>query len=330
MTIRRLLNYWFKKKRTGFYLWMGTGAAVLYFVGVMLDSSRSPGLTVLLRRLGFSGFVVVITAFFAHLNLHCVHWFLDHFKDTDHLPKRQMALVNSFCMTLFLCLCLGALPGTAWALEPLWQAIRQWFAGRAGLEDSVYPTLPMKTEAMESPDLSQLLGEAKPTPGWVLTADQVLRAAAIILVAVVLLMAVRAALRGIWAWVTRPRQFDSDEKIYLTPTWALASGDKAKAGIRLRFSPRSPSAIRESQVQQRRLHQRGLGDGVKDRSREEDSLFLTAMPYIQSIGCLVAIFLLASSSVDSTGRLSYNLNSSSRPRVHPASIIYPVLAGKAS
>lgn len=240
MTIRKLLNYWFKKKRTGFYLWMGMGTAVLYFAGFVLRSA-SPGLSIVLHRLGFAGFLMVVTAFFIHLNLHAVHWFLDHFKDTDRLPKKQMAMVNSFCMTLFLCLCLGALPGAAWALEPLWQALGRWFAGRTSLEKAVYPALHMEAEAMDSPDLSSLLGEPKPTPPWVVMLDQFLRAAACVFVAVLLVMAVLAALRSIWAWITRPRQFDSDEKIYLTPTWSLLSKKRPKTEGLLGFRAKTYS-----------------------------------------------------------------------------------------
>ncbi len=241
MTIRKFLNYWFKKKRTGFYLWAGLGTGSLYFAGFSLRSSLSPKLSALLRHLGFAGFLAVILLLFVHLNLHPAHWFLEHFKDTDRLPRRQIALVNSFCMTLFLFLCLIVLPGAAWAMEPVWQAIGAWLAGRTSLEKAVYPALHMETDPMDTPDLSRLLGEAAPAPPWVAMLDQLLRTAASILVALLLILAARALVRRIWRWITRPRQFDSDERIYLTPTWSLLSKETEKTEIRPPFRTRSYS-----------------------------------------------------------------------------------------
>ncbi len=241
MTIRRLLNYWFGKKRSGFYLFWGFGFGFMYFLGILLQSSVPQALCRALEWAGLAGFLLNVPAFFIHMNLHACHWFLEHFKDTDQLPRKQISLVNSFCMTLFLALCLGILPAAAWGLEPLWQAIGQWFASHTSLDQAVYPALNMELEASQSPDLSALLGEPKPTPRWLLALDELVRGLAYVLLMALVLLAIRSLCLRVWTWITKPRQFDDDEKIYLTPSWSLASGKNKSPKKRTGFISRSYS-----------------------------------------------------------------------------------------
>lgn len=226
MTIRGLLNYWFGKKRSGFYIFWGLVFGACHFAGIMLRSSVSQTLSRTLEWGGMAGFLINVLVFFVHMNLHALHWFLGHFKDMDQVPRKQINLVNSFCVTLFLTFCLGVLPGAAWGLEPLWKAIGQWFSRHTSLEQAVYPALNMEAEPMDTPDLSALLGEVKPTPQWLQTLDELLRTLAYVLLIVLGLLAIRGLCRGVWRWITKPRQFDGDEKIYLTPSWSLPSGRK--------------------------------------------------------------------------------------------------------
>ncbi len=240
MIIRKLLNYWFGKKRSGFYIWMGILSSGVYAAGILLRSSQSPGLSALLKHIGFFSFLIVVLTLFIHLNLHANHWFLDHFQETDHLPRRQIAHVNSFCMTMFLGLSLLALLGTSYGLEPLWQMMGRFLASRRILEGAVYPALEIEQEPVrKAPDLSALLGEPAPTPAWMAVLDQILRILITVLLAVLALLAVRSLLRRVWAWITKPRHFDGDEKIYLTPTWTLTSDKKEAALHRSIGRPRS-------------------------------------------------------------------------------------------
>lgn len=225
MTIRKLLNYWFQKKRSGFYVFLSFCCGFVYFAGVLLRS-RYPDFSPLLKQAGFVAFTGVILAFFIHLNLHSSHWFLEHFKDTDHLPKKQIALVNSFCMTLFLSFSLAILPVVSLCLDPLWNAIGRWFSSRTTMEKTVYPAVPVQTESPMSPDLSALLGEARPPAPWISFLDKIVRTAGAILIILLMILAVRRLFLVLWAWITKPRQLDGDEKIYLTPTWSLNSAKK--------------------------------------------------------------------------------------------------------
>lgn len=243
MTIRKLLNYWFGKKRSGLYACLGLAAAASYLAGNMLPASKAGALPPVLKRIGFLSFLGVILAFFIHLNLHAVHRFLEQFKDTDRLPQKQIGLVNSFCITVFLTLALALLPGTAFCLEPLWHAIGAWLSGRTDLNKALSPALPMETQPINTPDPSALLGEARPTLPWIALLDKLLRTAGALILGFLMILAVRRLLLAIWAWITRPRHFDGDEKIYLTPTLSLFASlkpgkDKKGKGSRLSYDKR--------------------------------------------------------------------------------------------
>lgn len=227
MTTRKLLNFWYGKNRSGFYVFLGIAAACTNLTGIALDSPETQALSRTLQRAGYFSFLVIVPACFIHWNLHAVHWFLDHFKDTDHLPKKQISLVNSFSMTIFLTLTLGALPLSAFCLKPLWQIIARWFADKTSLDKAVYPALHMEMEPVQAPDLSALFGEAKPTPPWLLLLDRLFRAVGTLILGLLMILALIYLLGRLWSWITKPRHFDSDEKIYLTPTWSLTGSPKA-------------------------------------------------------------------------------------------------------
>ena len=231
MTIRMLLNYWIGKKRSGFYVFLGFCASSVYLAGFLIQS-RQPRLSLVFKRSGFLALLVIIPLIFIHRNLHALHWFLEHFKDTDRLPKKQIALVNSFCMTLFLTVAFGALPAAAFFFDPLWQAIGRWFASRTSLDKAVYPALYMESTPIAPPDLSGILGEPKPPAPWIVLLDKIVRAAGSLLILFLALLAVRILLLKAWAWITKPRNFDSDEKVCLTPVWTLPS-EKQPAKRRL-------------------------------------------------------------------------------------------------
>ena len=240
MIIRRLLNWWFGKKRIGFYLSSAGITASAHLAGVMVRSENGP-LAVSLERAGFLGFLLTSAVFFIHLNLHACHWFLDHFRDTDHLPARQISHVNSFCMTVFLCLCLGAMPAAAWCMEPFWQSVRRWFSDLEATAPALIPDPGWNTGSAEAPDLSRLLGEPKPTPPWIAAMDRMFRALGAALIILAMLLMGFHLFRQFWRWITRPRFLDGDEKIYLTPTWTLGA-DRKKAGPKpARFFTRSYS-----------------------------------------------------------------------------------------
>jgi hypothetical protein len=72
--------------------------------------------------------------------------------------------------------------------------------------------------------------------------DQMLEILGYVMVICVVFFFLRIALLSVWKWITRPRQFDDDEKIYLKPTLSLFGERKAPSqetterGIRYHFS----------------------------------------------------------------------------------------------
>ncbi len=238
MTIRKLLNCWLGKKRSGFYLSLGILSAAAYAAENLIQSPKS--LSLMLKPAGFLGFLATILAFFIHLNLHAAHWLLDHFKDMDRLPKKQIALVNSVSMTVFTVLAAASLPGAAFLLEPLWQLAGRWLSGRMSLDQAVYPALYMQSQPLETPDFSALLADARPTAPWISLLDKIFRTAGTFLLLLLAVLAIRILFSRIWAWIVKPRHFDSDEKIYLTPVWPPSPAGKLlphkkRKGFRLSY-----------------------------------------------------------------------------------------------
>lgn len=260
MTIRKLLNYWLKEKRTGFYLFFAFVFATAYLAGALLESYVRGRVPVMLRRGGFLGFLVLLLVFFIHLNLHSCHWFLEHFKDTDRLPKAQIAHVNSFCMTLFLSFSLVVLPASAYALEPVWLALRQWFARRIHPENVVYPDPEFEPEPMNTPDLTDLFGEPRPAPAWMETLDQVFKVLGTVLIIIFFILVVRELIHRVWAWITRPRQFDDDEKIYLKPAWVLSDKRRSQSP-----GPFFPGPLSYSQRVRRRYRKEVMIQSKKNK-----------------------------------------------------------------
>ncbi len=227
MTIQKLFNYWIGKRRSGFYIFLEFMFAGMYFIGVMIDSN-SFALSVMIKQTGFLGFLFGAILFLIHLNLYANRRFLKHFEDVDHLPKKQIWHVNSFCMSIFLGLCLILLPLVAFGLEPLWKLLGQWFAEHARLEDAIYPALYMEMEPVDAPDMEALFGEVKPTPAWIKLLDRIFRIFGSILIVMIILFMIQKFFSKLWTWIIKPRQFDDDEKIYLTPALSIFSKEKAE------------------------------------------------------------------------------------------------------
>ncbi len=222
MAIRKLFNYWISKDRGNFYFALAVLFSLAYLFGTWMQSSGAPELGRRFRLAGFVGFLVLVVVYFVHRNLNAYYDFLEMFKDTDHLPQKQIAYVNSFCMTVFLIAAVILLIVMVFTFEPLWQAISEWFANRPKLEvaqeiPQEYIPLPTPT----APNLQALLGEPEapaPTPAWVSILNQLSEILAIGLLIFGIIYVIRHGAEGVWDFITRPRHFDEDEKIYLKPS----------------------------------------------------------------------------------------------------------------
>ncbi len=228
MTIRKLLNYWFMKRRDGCYLFLAVLLAGAHIAGILAESYGHTDQAALLKSVAFAGFLLLAVLVLIHLNLHASHEFLKLFGNLSHFPKKQIEHVNSFCMTVFLGLTLAAMTGLSLLLDPLWPALYRWFSS---LGHPVAPEQPLPAKisqpAPETPDLSALFGEPAPPPPWMKVVDRLFTVLGYVILAALCLLLVRMVWLSIWKWITRPRHFDDDEKIYLKPTLALG-GEKGK------------------------------------------------------------------------------------------------------
>ena len=215
------------KKRDGFYLFLAFLLAAVYVAGRLIENYGYDSQSAILKSASFTGFLFLAVMVLIHLNLHASHEFLKLFRNQDHFPQKQMEHVNSFCMTVFLGITLFFMTALSLLLEPLWPVIRQWFAS---LKHPVQPQPPVPEEIGPAPsetfDLSAVFGEPAPPPAWMKIVDRLFTVIGYALIAAIGLFLLRAMFLSIWNWITRPRQFDDDEKIYLKPTLSMA-GEKA-------------------------------------------------------------------------------------------------------
>ncbi len=263
MVIRKWFNYWISKDRSGFFTFLAVTLAIVYASGVVLRQIGQTGTASRLQLAAFAGFLLLAVFFFVHKNLHAYYDFLDLFRNTDHLPQKQISYVNSFCMTLFLICAVVGTVGLAFALEPLWRAIAEWFANRPVVtpEETQPETIPAPLPDM-APNLQELLGEGAPTPAWVNILSDLAEKLAIVLIIVAGLYLIRQIGRGIWGFITRPRRFDEDEKIYLKPALDMplqpksrTAGEKKESGVRyyLSYTARIRRHYRKRILESRRL-----------------------------------------------------------------------------
>lgn len=215
------------KKRDGFYLFLALLLAAAYVAGILTEHYGYDSQSAALKSASFTGFLFLAVIVLIHLNLHASHEFLKLFQNQDHFPKKQMEHVNSFCMTVFLGITLFFMTGLSLLLEPLWPVIRQWFAS---LNHPAQPQSPVLEELRPAPseaiDYSAVFGEPAPPSAWMKIVDQLFTVIWYVLLAAIALLLLRNMFLSIWNWITRPRQFDDDEKIYLKPTLSMA-GEKA-------------------------------------------------------------------------------------------------------
>lgn len=215
---RKLLNWWISKKREGFYILLALLFSALYMAGFLMESSR-PSCSAMLKQVGFTGFLLTAALALLHIHLHGNYQFLNLFRDMDHLPKKQMELVGSFSMTVFLAITFLGMLSASLGLDPLWHMLYTWFTSLFQPAAAEPEPLIMPEAVPAMPDLARLLGEPEAAPPWTETLDLILQAVGCILMAVILFLILRSALRAAWTWLTRPRHLDDDEKIYFKPAF---------------------------------------------------------------------------------------------------------------
>ncbi len=233
MAARKLFNYWISKNRSNFFTWAAVCLAVTYFAGVMMTTMyEKPEMSALLKRIGFAGMVILALVYLIHQNLNAFYDFLKLFEDMDHVPRKQISYVNSFCMTVFLILTLAGTLALVALTEPVWQAIYRWFSEMPELT-APEPVIPY-TEQNEIPleQLSKLMGGAPLFPAWFKYVWKALDVVMWILFLAVIVLALRALMRSVWSFVIKPRHFDEDEKIYLKPTLKMSLRGNEPAGAK--------------------------------------------------------------------------------------------------
>ena len=75
MTVRKLFNFWFGKKREGFYLFLAIVTIALYLTGTGFAYYGYPDTARVLQAAAFAGAVLAALLFLIHWNLFASHQF---------------------------------------------------------------------------------------------------------------------------------------------------------------------------------------------------------------------------------------------------------------
>lgn len=236
MTIRKFLNYWFGKKREGFYFFLAVVLAGCYLTALAIEgyqlTSYKETLPGYLKAASFGGTILLALLVLVHLNLYACHEFLHLFQKQGHLPQKQIEHVNSFCMTVFLGLSLLCMVFFSFLLDPLWPVLTAWFKNLFHPVSQTVPPVEMEyTESVMAPNLSELFGDPAPPPAWMEILNRMFEIVGCLLVLLVLLLLFRTVCLMAWNWITKPRHFDDDEKIYLRPTLFLPVDKPEKSPV---------------------------------------------------------------------------------------------------
>ncbi len=229
MAMRKILNYWFSKRRENFYIVLAVLCAAVWAASWLMERNElSPALALIpprLRIASYIGAIVLCIAVFIHININSLHEFMDLFNGTDHFPLKQISLVNSFCMTIFLIIAVIAAIVLSFALSPIWPAIAAWFYGILHSREVLPPEVTEEEAAPQAMtgmmDVSALTAEQGPPPAWLDVAEALIGIIAVAAIAVFIVFMIRYIFKAVWRFITRPRNFDDDEKIYLKPTFSL-------------------------------------------------------------------------------------------------------------
>lgn len=269
MRRRRLINWLIGKKHERLTVILGLGLILAYVVGSALLSSlpedaKRQLLGLRLQRLGAGGMALLLLLCLLHQNLYGSSRFLDQFGHTDRLPKKQMEQVLSVSMTVLLAIGAAVMAGAAWLAPPLTRVMKQIFRPRAALPEAI-PQEQATNAVGGPPDLSALFGSGRPAPAWLRLLEQLLILLFWLATVLFFLVMARYLLNRLWAWVTRPRHWDDDERIYLRPSLLRLRNDEEKGPERESLSSRAARFLRPSTYSERirRYYRNAILQGMK-------------------------------------------------------------------
>ncbi|MCD8369621.1 MAG: hypothetical protein LUC94_04675 [Clostridiales bacterium] len=257
---RKLWNWWTAGKHERLHILTAFFFPLLYALGFTGLSANLP-----LREIGAAGFFVWSLVVLLHQNLYGTRRFLEHFSGTDRLPSRQIQQISAACVLLFL-LISGAVMFTAALFFPQFCAfLTALLAKRSGTFDLSDEPLFFAEQSPEQPDLSALAEDAAVTPAWVTLVNRLLEILAVLFLAAICFFILVQISRRLWHFLTRPRDWDDDERISLRPAlFQKKEADARKTRRRLRL----PASMSE-QERIRRLYRKQITAGYKKQGLKE-------------------------------------------------------------
>ncbi len=216
--MKKLLKHWIAKKSSTLHLAVGTGFAGMYLLGWLAGSSaggsRFPGF---LRLIGFMGLFATLLLALFHAGIYGSNRFLVHFRETSHLPARQLNQVCMFCMAFFLPASAALMVGSAMLLPKAAAAITSWFAARQTRVDPGAAASLLPDAGKLSQGQPAALPDIRPMPAWAgMLEELIFFFAYVMAVGIVLCFISRLTLR-LYRGFCRAVQWDDDVRISLRP-----------------------------------------------------------------------------------------------------------------
>ena len=278
----RLANWWIGKKHPWFHTSLAFAFLCLYGIG-QIQKTSGPNAGGAFCRTGAIGFFSFILLVLLHENLHGSSRFLEHWKGSGHVPKKQIEQALSFCMVFFLSVTALSMAVAKTCAGPLSLALKHWLSSGVRPPHAPFDEMFPADSGVGVPDLSFLANEAAPPSAWAPVIGRFLQACVWLIVGYFLLLSAHGLLQKLVAWTLRTRQWDDDEKVYLKPTFfTLTPGPSHKAS-RGRFSLNAlrPLSFREKI---RRQYRRTVCRGMK-RQKNAPACWASPSELEQAAGC---------------------------------------------
>lgn len=214
MTKYKWINRWIICDLENLHFFAALFCVIVYLAGLAAEST-------LLKQAGYLGSLILILLFFLHKNLHAQYEFLKLHEKIDHLPVEQMKQVNAFFMSLFLGLT-AVLLLSVWMLpiQPVLLAILRSIV-------FIIRQIVGLFDFGEKKEADMFLDEAVGNGGmpdlgtmettWITRVlDFLMEVIGYILLALLIWYLLRILYQRLCR-LFRPRVFDDDEKVFLTP-----------------------------------------------------------------------------------------------------------------
>lgn len=270
--MKKIFRHWIAGEQLSLHLVAGGFFSGIYALGSLIAStSEKSVLPGILHRLGFGGLFLVLLLVLLHMNLHGSSRFLADFKETSHLPVKQLSEVSIFCMLLFLPFGAAVMAGFAAFLPWIWNEAAKW-AARLRVDPDLGAAAEILPDAGSlSDEMPTALPEAVLMPAWARVLEIALSLLGYVMAGVLLLAVLYRFALWLCSRLPNPGKWDDDVRISLKPDLSLSDAflGTARGGGSQRARRTLPWLV-EPGERIRRTYRRRLSAGFGRQKKIKD------------------------------------------------------------